>query len=94
MPTHGDEVQGHVHPHAAARIDHSESPVSSASGSHGRDVEKSFRGMEGDASALGGAERDDDDDSLSHEPSKAEASAQLIGVAVLEFGVILHRSVS
>lgn len=93
MPTQGEEAQGHVHPHAAARMGQPESPISSASGSRGHDVEKSLGGMEGDVAALGGTERDDDDDSLSHEPSKAEASAQLIGVAVLEFGVILHRLV-
>lgn len=33
----------------------------------------------------------DDDSTLNHLPSQAEAIAQLIAVGVLEFGVILHR---
>lgn len=33
------------------------------------------------------------EDDLSLMPSQAEAAAQLVGVAVLEFGVVLHRYV-
>lgn len=55
------------------------------------DAEKSLTGSHDHEGHVDRIEGDDDD--ISHLPSKAEASAQLIGVAVLEFGVILHRYV-
>ena len=60
-----------------------ESPESSLNPGQGQ--EKRYADIE--AKGTGSA------DDLSLMPSQAEAAAQLVGVAVLEFGVVLHRYV-
>lgn len=78
-PSAGADAHGHSHNHEGASSD-----GESHGHGHGHATSpvKSAVDLEKSAS--------DSDSTLAHAPSNAEASAQLIAVAVLEFGVVLH----
>lgn len=74
--SHSADGDGHGHGH-----DHSHDHGHSHGHGHGSPAESTVD-VEKSAS--------DSNSTLAHAPSNAEATAQLIAVAVLEFGVILH----